>query len=207
MDAWRQNVAERLEPQGYYVLIESDEGAFRERAYRTLGVKVPPMYGTGKVWDYRPALGEMYAEEIGRGGFDYWGHTDFDIVYGRVERFWPDELIEQFDLITDHPDYVCGPWTLYRCDSDIHQLYARHKDWFSELERPKPSGWIETGFTELLRHHGAYYKTAFHLHHAWNEPRLLTTLDGALIHIDREVSFFHFRRTKKWPLSGAIVSA
>jgi hypothetical protein len=36
---------------------------------------------------------------------------------------------------------------------------------------------------------------------------MLTALDGTLIHIDREVSFFHFRRTKKWPLPGAIVSA
>jgi hypothetical protein len=77
---WYSNI-ERLRDDGYELLFETIEDTFAERVHDVLGVKYPRGDGY-KVCDYRCAFGELYADELD--GYDYWGHTDLDCVYGRV---------------------------------------------------------------------------------------------------------------------------
>lgn len=199
MDKWQERVEARLVPAGYTILLDTDEARFRQRVKDRLEIECPPMAGTGKIWDYRPTFGVLYEEEIAQTKAGYWGHTDFDVVFGNVEHFWPDELIDESDLISDHPYYVCGPWTLYRFGSGVSRLFEWAGNWREILEDPTPSGWIETAYTEML--HGSQFRYNLTLHHAYLDPsNLCIEADGRLMHGSREIPFFHFRRTKEWPL-------
>ena len=67
-----------------------------------------------KLCDVRPLFGRLFEFEIEVGKFDFWGFTDLDCVYGRVEKWVTDEFLAELDVHSNHHSYVCGPWTLFR---------------------------------------------------------------------------------------------
>jgi len=198
---YEQN-ASQLHEHGYTWLIESDLAKFTQRVKATLGIDSTIHSGTGKVHDYRCTFGELYAEEIA--SYDFWGHTDFDCVYGRVEHFVTDEFLDALDLHSDAPSYVCGPWTLYRNSPAVNSLFREERSWPKILSDPSTTGWVESSFSRLVdQHHEAGdLNREYTLWHAYEEASLARLRwDGdRLMDGDREVMMAHFRRTKRWPL-------
>ncbi len=194
IDQYWQN-AERLKDHGYDFLLETDEDAFRDRVRDRLGIVCPSMAGTGAIWEFRPALGFLYQEEIK--DFDFWGTTDFDVVFGRIEHFYPDSLLMENDIVTDHWEYLCGPWTLFRNTRRVNELFLQSPNWKTIMENADGQGWMEGEFTEIAN---GSVGVNYGLHHSWRDPHKLLMEDGALYHDGSEVSFHHFRHTKEWPL-------
>jgi len=194
MDRYWQNSL-ILKDQGYDFLLDDDEDSFRDRVRERLGIDPPVMTGTGNIWEYRPALGYLYADEIK--GFDFWGTTDFDVVYGNVGHFYPDSLLQDFDVVTDHWEYLCGPWTLFRNSDLVNELFFQSPNWETYMGEPSGQGWMESEFTQIA---DDCLRVNYGLHHAWLDPHKLLQKNGSLYHDGSEVSFFHFRHTKKWPL-------
>jgi len=135
-DLWRENIR-RLEPHGYDVLLDTDIDEFAERVHRFLGIEFPREDGR-KVCDYRAAFGVLYADEIK--GYDFWGHTDLDMLYGRVERWVTEAFLAGLDLHSNHPTYVSGPWSLYRNTHQINLLYNHDPSWRVNMENPHTTG-------------------------------------------------------------------
>src|SRR5919107_409551 len=40
-----------------------------------------------KICDFRPAFGEIFADELA--GYDFWGHSDLDVIFGRIRDHLP----------------------------------------------------------------------------------------------------------------------
>jgi hypothetical protein len=201
MEHWLANSV-HLKALGYDFLFDTDEADFRRRVRRILDIECPPMHGTGKVWDFRPALGLLYEEELT--GFDFWGHTDFDCVYGRVDRFVSDEFLQEIDMHSDCRDYVNGCWSLYRNTSQMRDLFMEEPFWHPIMEDPEPSGWAEKQFSEIV----GFAHDEGRLVKAWTqwqifEPSELALLrlapDNRLLCGRSEVFMAHFRRTKAYP--------
>ena len=190
------NIVERLIPQGYDFYIEEDLAAFKGRVRGILDLECPIVPGGTKIHDYRPVLGDLYQDELE--GYDWWGHTDFDCVYGRIEQFVTDELLDGCDIQTDNGhDYLCGPWTLYR-RGPTEQLYRKIENWRTILAQPETTAWVETSFSVLAQATLRVQRDRFHRH---TEPQKLRRSSvGALFWGDEEISFFHFRYSKQWPL-------
>lgn len=194
MDNYWRN-AERMQAHGYNFLLEDDEDAFRDRVRDRLGIEPPPMWGTGNIWDFRPALGFLYEDKIA--DYDFWGHTDFDCVYGRVERFTTDERLHACDIFSDCAhNYIAGPWSLYRNHRDIRELFLQHPLWEHNMTYPVPTGWVETTFTAWIR--DAVSVTIVD-EHGYDQPELLLFQGDRLMHGGREIPMFHFRRSKQYP--------
>jgi len=202
-DDWLRNFRERLDPQGYDLLLVTNERWWATRAKQTLGVRWPGGDGR-KACDYRACFGVMFGREISLGNYQWWGHTDLDCVYGRVEEFMSEELLSDYDLIANHHDYVSGPWTLYRRSLTIDTLYQRHEDWRGHLENPETTGWVETSFTKLvdeahntgeIRRLYGYWQTE----NLNDFSQLSLGADGRLMENGNEVMMAHFRRTKIYP--------
>jgi hypothetical protein len=192
--------AERLKEQGYNFLLDNDEDAFRDRVRERLGIQCPPMAGTGNVWDFRPALGYLYEKEIR--DYHFWGVTDFDCVYGRVEEFYPDSELALGQVFTDHWDYLCGPWTLFRNTPDVNEVFFQSGRWEQSMESSASKGWMEAEFTQIANE---CLSVRYTINHAWENPeQLRMDEEGRLLHGSvheaREIPFFHFRRSKIWPL-------
>ena len=192
---WYEN-AHSLREHGYDFLLDSDLDGFNRRVHERLGATSPITEGSSKIHDYRCTFGVLYADELA--AYDFWGHTDFDCVYGRVNRFWPDALLTNVDLLADH-SYVCGPWSLYRNHPTVNELFQRHPDWLGILEGERVTGWVETGYTDLVRESGI--RVEFTSEHAYEvgDLKRLRWDGGRLLVGAREVPMAHFRRTKEWP--------
>lgn len=202
---WRN--AERLKELGYDFLVEHNEAAFKARVWNTLGIEAPKMTGTGNIWDFRPAFGVMYAKELE--GYDWWGHTDFDCVYGRVENWVSEDFLAELDIHSNHFDYICGFWTLYRNCKLVNELFYSAEDWMHEMQNGVPSGWAETGFTQVV---DAFHEAGeINRKYTFWQTRNLNNYDtihwqgDKLMEGPDEIAMLHFRRTKIYP-EGAILT-
>jgi hypothetical protein len=196
LPAWRDRYQARVANTGCDFLFDHDLERFRARVAGQLGVTCPVVEGGTKIHDYRPAFGRLYQDELA--GYDWWGHTDYDCVYGRVGKFVTDELLDGCDIQSDCAhDYLAGPWTLYRNRADVRDLFETAPDWREQLEEPTTSGWVETSFSEIAKHELRVRIDKFHAY--WDHTKLRQNGDR-LLYQGREISFFHFRYTKEWPL-------
>ena len=152
IDAWRANTQRVTDAgHGWDFLLDHDEESIRSRI-ESLGVECPPLAGR-KLCDYRPALGEMYAEEIE--GFDFWGHTDLDCVYGNLWEYATDELLEGCDIYSNDPyPNLCGPFSLWRNTESVNSLFRRAENWRAIFEDPELHAFDETGIAPTLAKSG-----------------------------------------------------
>ncbi len=190
-------------PAGYDWLLDVNFNGFKKRVKERFGIEYPGTWGSTKVWDYRCAFGLLYAEELE--GYDYWSHMDFDMVFGDVNKWFPDEEIEKLDIWSNHGTYICGPWTLYRNDRMINNLFLHHPDWKKLLLMPESTGWVEEGYSRIVEQSGLKYKYSFMQGDPYNPPFKLKK-EGIKLWQEtneewQEIAMLHFRRDKKWPLN------
>lgn len=185
-------------PKGYHMFLDTDLESFKARVKRVLGIDYPGLPGTGKVWDYRPALGLLYAEEIQE--YDFWGHTDFDCVYGEVDFWVTDTLLSNNYIHSNHSTYVNGCWTLYRNCKEVNELFMQYPDWKEKLIHPEPNGWVEKEYSRTLEKSGIPYVYTFWQGNPYTDKPNLKKFGNKLYQDGEEVMMFHFRRSKKWPL-------
>ena len=198
MDKYKIHFEEVLRPKGYDWLLDTDLEGFKKRVKDKLGVDYPGLPGTGKVWDYRGALGFLYEEEIR--GYDFWGHTDFDCVYGDVDKFVTDEFLNNLDVHSNHNTYVNGCWSLYRNSYGVNRLFLG-ADWrIYMVGSPEANGWIESAFSRHLENSGLRYKYTFWQGNPYTTEPDLKLENGKLYQDGQEIMMFHFRRSKRWPL-------
>jgi len=201
LNEWVANM-EYLKPKGYDYLIVSSLRLFEDRVRDKLGIEPCIVSGSGKPWDYRGALGVLFEEELK--GYDYWGHTDFDCVYGDVSKWMSDDELKTYDIWSNHYCYVCGPWTLYRNTEKINNLFRNCEDWKERMEQPEATGWVEMGFSEMLdAEHKKGNIVRRYTHFQTRDPNLwqdLTFKDGKLYDDGMECMMFHFNRYKQFPL-------
>ena len=174
--AWLNNTEKvTATGHGWEFMLDVDEQTIRERISE-LGVNCPPLKGR-KLCDYRPAFGEMYADEIE--DYDFWGHTDLDCVYGRLWDYIPDELLNGIDIYSNDPyPRICGPFSLYRA-SVCQSLFRRNSDWRRVFEDPAHHGFDEVGME------GTIANSALRVHHD---------------HLEGEDSMYvHFTSDKTYP--------
>ena len=69
-----------------------------------------------KLCDYKPLYGHLFADYLK--GYDFWGHFDPDVIFGRINHFIPDELYQQYDKIFDR-----GYFALYRNTPAVNLVY------------------------------------------------------------------------------------
>lgn len=71
-----------------------------------------------KICDFRPAFGELFAEELA--GHEWWGHCDFDVLFGDVRRCLPARAFAEHDKVL-----IRGNLAFYRNDPTVNAWY-RH---------------------------------------------------------------------------------
>lgn len=83
-----------------------------------LDIKVN-LKNTYKICDYRPAFGEIFSEYISE--YDFWGHCDFDMIFGCLENFINDDILNSHDKI-----FSRGHLTLYKNSKIVNTMYKKN---------------------------------------------------------------------------------
>ncbi len=76
-----------------------------------------------KLCDFRPAFGEIFQAELA--GYDFWGHCDLDVIFGRVRDHLPPEAFD-FDKIL-----IQGNFALYRNTAEAARWFRHEIDGIS----------------------------------------------------------------------------
>src|SRR5258706_11013109 len=108
IDKYKEHI-KHMQQYGYDWLFTQDLDAFSTRVERVLGFSPNITPGTSQSHNYRMAFGLLYEKELK--GYNYWGITDLDCVYGNPEHFINDKNLEEVDIWSNHHNYICGPWT------------------------------------------------------------------------------------------------
>ena len=185
-------------PKGYDFLLITDLEDFNRRVKEVLGFDSAVTAGTGKPWDFRPALGLLYADKLV--GYDWWGITDLDCVYGEVDKWGTDEFLDRLDVWSNHNNYVCGCWTLFRNTGRVNNFFKEIPDWEKFMFDPTPNGWVEKEFSRALEQSGLRFAYTFYQGNPWAKVINLKKVDGKLYQDGQEIMMHHFRYAKKWPL-------
>lgn len=106
-----------------------------------LDLNIPHPY---KICDLKPAYGEIFQDLLD--GYDFWGYGDLDLVYGNIREYFPDEFLEEFDIISNHEDFVTGHLCLLKNTPEIIELYKTGNAFISAF-----SDQYYTGFDEQLK--------------------------------------------------------
>ena len=195
-DQWVANM-EVLKPLGYDYLLVTNLKRFEQRVRDKLGIEPAITPGTGKLWDYRCAFGVLFEEELK--GYDFWGHTDFDCVYGNVDKWVTDEFLEGLDIHSNHGTYMCGPWSLYRNTEKVNKLFYDSPSWMKIMTTPEITGWVEMEFSRTVENSGLRYKYTYWQEKDPDKWQNVTYKDG-LYDGEEEIMMFHFNRHKIYPL-------
>lgn len=97
-----------------------------------------------KVCDYKPAYGYLFADFIE--GYDFWGHSDIDLVFGDVRAFIRPDILDVYDIVSTRHDYITGSFCLYRNVDRINTLFKCSKDFIKVFSNPEHFCFDECSF-------------------------------------------------------------
>lgn len=163
--------------------------------------------------DYYPAYGHIFEDYFKH---DYWGHTNWDCVYGRLSHFLPDQELKKAKIWADESNEVNGTFSLYKNTKEVNLLYQEVEGWERVFSDFKLHGFDETLFSKYAvdkeyvtcpPHYPLHSYDRFPQHIpkpnlGYKEGRLyelfVDTVTGRTG--GKEIPWFHFSYTKKWPL-------
>ncbi|MFB3387051.1 DUF6625 family protein [Flavobacterium sp. LAR06] len=97
-----------------------------------------------KLCDFRPAFGILFSEYLQ--GYDFWGITDIDVIYGRIREFLTDDLLNEYDTICVRHAFITACCMLYRNSNYVNNLYKESRDYKMIFTTSKNYAFDETNF-------------------------------------------------------------
>ena len=112
-----------------------------------------------KICDFRPAFGIIFEDDIK--GFDFWGHCDFDMIFGDIRKYFTDELLKDHDKLLKN-----GHLTLYRNDTKTNSLFLLQGSSYDSktvFNINKNFTYDEVGINEICKKNGVslYFERIF----------------------------------------------
>jgi hypothetical protein len=210
MDKYMANT-ESLKKCGFEWLIFTDREKFIALIKEKLGID-PTHALEGNLYnpsEFRPAFGLIFEDYLK--GYDFWGHTDHDVVYGRLDRFMSDEFLSDTDIYGNDPEALCGPFSIYRNTPYVNNLFKEHAQWKEFFLGQKYYAFDELGMSDVVRkardEGRIRFKSGFMQEHDKQRdhvptPQIRMSDDGSLSNTvtGKEMMMFHFQRSKVYPL-------
>ena len=108
-------------------------GDYCQLASKKLGIDFHPSCAR-KLCDVKPFYALIHNDILEKGGYDFWGFGDIDLVWGDIRRFCTDETLSKYDVISTHADRMSGHFALIRNRTDLNAACLRIKGWKTFLE-------------------------------------------------------------------------
>jgi len=121
---------------------------FSQRASDALGtrIEIQPNFAK-KIIDLKPAFGLIFEDDLR--GFDFWAHSDLDIVWGDVRHFMTDELLARYDMLSSRPGRTSGHFNLFRNTPVMNRTFELIPDARQAMSNPE---YLHLDERELTRH-------------------------------------------------------
>jgi len=84
-----------------------------------------------KIVDLKPAFGKVFEDFLS--GYDYWGHSDVDIIWGRIRHGIQGPLSKGYDIISSRIKKIGGHFTIYRNTPYLSSLFKDIPGYLDEI--------------------------------------------------------------------------
>jgi hypothetical protein len=125
--------------------------SFSSLASLKLGLNVSLSYGY-KLCDFKPAYGVIFEDYLKP--YDFWGYCDIDVIWGKINCFITEDILENFDIITTLETHLAGHFTLYRNNETTLNLF-RYTDDYKKIFT---DGTTNYHFDESCLRYGEFYE-------------------------------------------------
>lgn len=98
---------------------KSELGEIQKKATEILGFEAS-LFRPYKLCDYKPMYGLLFKELLE--GYDYWGHSDVDLVFGDLQDCFQKYKLDQYDRFLP-----LGHLSLYRNTDEVNNRYKSEK--------------------------------------------------------------------------------
>jgi hypothetical protein len=213
LDEYMKNITP-LKEYGYDWLIFRDKEKYTELIKQKLGIVCDWSGIPVKPCDYAPAYGIIFEDYLK--GYDWWGYTNFDLVYGRLDKFITEEMLNTYDVISTDNVALNGALSMFRNNKYINNLFKKKDGWVRLMSDKKYHNFDEYGFNKNHYETGGFngivcqerFRGRLKSKYEWlqchdgmanhNPPKLSIGEDGSLICGDcrKEIATFHFNRSR-----------
>lgn len=107
---------------------------FNKLASSKLGVDINLKNGY-KLCDLKPMYGVIYEDYLV--DYDFWGFCDIDIVFGNLSKVINNNILNNFDVVSAHSQYLSGPFSVFRNTEDVNFLFKKSRDWLKVVTNDK----------------------------------------------------------------------
>ncbi len=125
--------------------VELSFEAYCQRVSSALGIVFKPT-SPYKLCDIKPCLGLIHESDLQ--GYDFWGFSDIDLIYGDLRRYLNPRL--SYDLISTHERRVSGHFCLMRNTEAMRRLFMRVPSWREMLASERHCAFDEGPFSRLF---------------------------------------------------------
>lgn len=108
-----------------------------------------------KLCDYRPAFGVIFEDLLKN--YNFWGYSDFDVIFGNIRNFVTYDLMSNFDIISMRHDYLPGCFTVYKNCDKVNTLFTHSKDYVTVFSNATHFCFDETNFCHEQFTDGVHY--------------------------------------------------
>ncbi|RRV17531.1 DUF6625 family protein [Pseudomonas saudiphocaensis] len=130
-----------------------------------------------KLCDLKPAYGYLHEADIK--GYDYWGFSDLDLVYGDLRSYFSTDRLLRYKFFSTHERRVSGHLCLVRNEPGLRELFWRIRNFRERAQDGKNHALDEGGFTRLFLWKKNLPSPLFRLVGAFNPNRRLAEFKEA----------------------------
>ncbi|WP_417620165.1 DUF6625 family protein [Oceanihabitans sediminis] len=88
-----------------------------------------------KLCDLKPAYAEIFVEQVQ--GYDFWGISDMDVIWGDIRKFMTEDLLNAYDIISSRKENISGHFNLFRNTEQVNSLYKKLPNYKGLFEVPQ----------------------------------------------------------------------
>ncbi len=96
-----------------------------------------------KLCDLRPLFGYIHQDILE--GYDFYGWTDMDILFGDIRKFYQDSILEKYDILSTHAHTISGHLAIIRNTHYHRTKFLKIYRWKEALLNPEFVGIDEHG--------------------------------------------------------------
>jgi|SRR5690554_332764 len=120
---------------------------YKEIVSISLGISFNPR-NPYKLCDIKPALGFIHQKDII--GYDFWGFSDIDLIYGDLRKYFSAEKLSQYDFFSTHARRVSGHFCLMRNTKKMRTAFINVKNWQKILSDSEHHAFDESAFSRIF---------------------------------------------------------
>lgn len=101
-----------------------------------------------KLCDLKPFYGFLHQDILTE--YDFWGFADIDIVFGDINSFYPNDLLEKYDVFSTHADRLSGHFCFFRNNEYFRNLCFQITKWEEKLSDETNYALDESDYSRLI---------------------------------------------------------